>query len=272
MSNEKWQQVKQIFQSALEHAPDEREVFLADACADDAGLRREVEILLESFENADDDSFMQQAAIGEVAEMMVAAENKLEIGQWLDRYKIISLIGKGGMGEVYLAEDKKLDRKVAIKILNEKFSRDGSNLNRFIQEAKAASSLNHPNILVIYEIGQSDDAHFIVSEFIKGKTLHETFKEKSLKLSEVLDISIQIANALCTAHEAHLVHRDIKPENIMVRPDDYVKILDFGLAKLVKQKNKSFLGLADDIANQNQTAKGVILGTVNYMSPEQAKG
>ncbi|MDQ3749317.1 MAG: protein kinase, partial [Acidobacteriota bacterium] len=272
MTGKKWQQVKQIFQSALEHAPDEREVFLADACADDAGLRREVEILLASFENADDDSFMQQAAIGEVAEMMVGVENRLKIGQQFDRYKIISLIGKGGMGEVYLAEDKKLDRQVAVKILNEKFSQDESNLNRFIREAKAASSLNHPNILVIYEIGESDEVHYIVSEFIKGKTLREILKERTLQLSEVLDISVQITNALCTAHEAHLIHRDIKPENIMMRPDGYVKILDFGLAKLIEQKNKSILGLEESTVRQNQTAKGVILGTVNYMSPEQAKG
>ncbi len=181
MTGKKWQQVKQVFQSALEHAPDQREVFLADACADDAGLRREVEILLVSLENADEDHFMQQAPIGEVAEMMVDAESKLEIGQWLDRYKIIALIGAGGMGEVYLAEDKKLDRKVAVKILNEKFSRDESNLNRFIQEAKAASSLNHPNILVIYEIGESDGAHYIVSEFIIRKNRARDFQGKTFE-------------------------------------------------------------------------------------------
>ncbi len=130
------------------------------------------------------------------------------------------------MGEVYLATDTRLDRKVAVKILNEKFSRDESNLRRFIQEAKAASSLNHPNILVIYEIGEADETHYIVSEFIEGKTLREIFKEKSLKLSEVLDIFIQIANELNAAHTAHIVHRDIKPENIIVRPNGYVKILD----------------------------------------------
>jgi tetratricopeptide (TPR) repeat protein len=176
------------------------------------------------------------------------------------------------MGEVYLARDKKLDRKVAVKILNENFSGHESSLNRFIQEAKAASALNHPNILTIYEFGEAEDAHFIVSEFIEGKTVREIFKEKYLELSEVLDVSIQIANALCAAHEAHLVHRDIKPENIMLRPDGYVKILDFGLAKLVERKNKSVLGLDDETAKQNQSAEGVILGTVNYMSPEQAKG
>ncbi len=163
MPNEKWQQVKQIFQSALEHAPDQREVFLADACADDANLRREVEILLTSFENADHDSFMQQAPIGEVADMMVASENKLETGKCFGHYEIIKQIGVGGMGEVYLAEDKKLDRKVAVKILNKKFSRDESNLNRFIREAKAASGLNHPNILVIHEIGEAENANYILT-------------------------------------------------------------------------------------------------------------
>ncbi len=176
------------------------------------------------------------------------------------------------MGEVYLARDKKLDRQVAVKILNENFSGHESNLQRFIQEAKAASALNHPNILVIHEIGESEDLHYIVSEFVKGKTVREIFKEKSLKLSEVLDVSMQIANALCAAHEAHLVHCDIKPENIMIRPDGYVKILDFGLAKLVEQKNKSILGLEDETVKPNQSTEGVILGTVNYMSPEQAKG
>jgi serine/threonine protein kinase len=215
---------------------------------------------------------METPAVAKVADVIEAEQKKLETGKRFGHYEIIEQIGAGGMGEVYLAEDQKLDRRVAVKILNEKFSQDESNLGRFIQEAKAASSLNHPNILVIYEIGESDEAHYIVSEFIKGKTLREIFKAKTLKLSEVLDISIQIAGALCAAHEARLVHRDIKPENVMIRPDGYVKILDFGLAKLVEQKNKSILGLEDETAKQNQTAKGVIMGTVNYMSPEQAKG
>ncbi|HJZ12956.1 MAG TPA: serine/threonine-protein kinase, partial [Acidobacteriota bacterium] len=187
-------------------------------------------------------------------------------------YEIIRQIGIGGMGEVYLAKDKKLDRRVAIKILNEKFSRDESNLKRFVREAKAASALNHPNILVIHEIGESEDAHYIVSEFIEGRTLREVLIQSQMSLGEVLDVSIQIASALSAAHRAHLVHRDIKPENVMVRPDGYVKVLDFGLAKLVEQENKSFLGLEESTVAKGQTAKGVILGTVNYMSPEQAKG
>lgn len=198
--------------------------------------------------------------------------NNLEISSLVGHYRIVEKIGAGGMGEVYLAEDMRLDRKVAVKILNEKIAEHESNLRRFVQEAKAASALNHPNILVIHEIGESDDTHFIVSEFIEGETLREIFKSKTLPLPEVLDISIQIAGALVVAHSAHIIHRDIKPENVIVRPDGFVKILDFGLAKLVEEKNKSLIGLEDETAKQNETAKGLILGTVNYMSPEQAKG
>ena len=193
------------------------------------------------------------------------------MGRSFSHYRIESLLGVGGMGEVYLAEDTKLDRKVAVKILNEKVSQHESNLNRFIQEAKAASALNHPNILVIHEIGESETGHYIVSEFIEGQTLREILNLTQMDLCEVLDVSIQIASALSAAHDAHLVHRDIKPENVMIRPDGYVKVLDFGLAKLVEQENKSFIGL-EDPDDKNQTARGVILGTVNYMSPEQARG
>ena len=197
---------------------------------------------------------------------------KLEAGKRFGYYEIINQIGVGGMGEVYLARDKKLDRKVAIKILNEEFNQDESHLQRFVSEAKAASALNHPNILTIYEFGEAEDARFIVSEYIEGKTLREIIRESRLTLPQILDISIQITGALSAAHKAHLVHRDIKPENIMIRPDGYVKVLDFGLAKLVEQKNKSILSLEEPTVRQNLTAKGVILGTVNYMSPEQAKG
>ncbi|MEP7148785.1 MAG: serine/threonine-protein kinase, partial [Acidobacteriota bacterium] len=269
MTEGNWLKVREIFDSALRRPSEERRKFVLEACGKDKTLLAEVESLLSSHDGAE--SFLETPAVAGVADV-IEAEHKLETGKRFGHYEIIEQIGSGGMGEVYLAKDQKLDRQVAVKILNEKFSKDESNLNRFVREAKAASALNHPNILVIHEIGESDQAHYIVSEFIKGDTLRETLKTKTLGPSEVLDISIQIANALCAAHEARLIHRDIKPENIMIRPDGFVKVLDFGLAKLVEQQNRSVLGLEDSTALQNHTAKGVIMGTVNYMSPEQAKG
>jgi serine/threonine protein kinase len=270
MVDEKWQKMREIFDSALRRQSEERQKFVLEACGNDKTLLTEVESLLSSLDNAD--SFMETPAVAKVADIIEAETKKLERGRCFGHYEIMRQIGAGGMGEVYLATDKKLDRQVAVKILNEKFSRDESNLGRFISEAKAASALNHPNILVIHEIGETDETHYIISEFIKGKTLREILEQSSLKLSEILDISIQVASALSTAHESYLIHCDIKPENIMIRPDGYVKILDFGLAKLVEQKNKSILGLDELTAEQNQTVQGVILGTINYMSPEQAKG
>ncbi|MCA1624000.1 MAG: serine/threonine protein kinase, partial [Acidobacteria bacterium] len=270
MADNNWQKVREIFDSALRRKPEERQNYLVEVCGADKTLLAEVQSLLSSLDSAD--SFMETPAVAKVADVIEAETRKLEQGKCFGHYEIIKQIGTGGMGEVYLAKDKKLGRQVAVKILNEKFNGDEANLQRFTREAKAASALDHPNILVIHEIGESEEAHYIVSEFIKGKTLREILRQTSLKLSEILDISIQIASALATAHEASLVHRDIKPENIMLRPDGYAKVLDFGLAKLVEQKNKSLLGLEDSTVRQNQTAEGVILGTVNYMSPEQAKG
>lgn len=266
MAQAQWQKVKDIFNEAMRQKPNERQQFINQACGDDQTLLMEVESLVSSLGQAE--SFLETPALGEVADSFDES-NTLKEGFSFGHYEIIKQIGTGGMGEVYLAQDKKLDRKVAVKILNEKFSRDESNLQRFIREAKAASSLNHPNILVIHEIGETDEAHYIVSEYIEGQTLREVFKAKDLELKDVLEISMQVANALSAAHHAHLIHRDIKPENIMLRPDGFVKILDFGLAKLVAAQSAGFV--EDSIVKQNDTAKGVIMGTVNYMSPEQAK-
>jgi len=237
MADDSWQKVREVFDSALRRQPEERRRFVHEACGNDKTLLTEVESLLSSLDSAE--NFMETPAVAKVADVIEAETKHLETGRCFGHYEIIKQIGIGGMGEVYLARDKKLNRKVAIKILNEQFNRHETNLQRFISEAKVASVLDHPNILVIHEIGSSDDTHYIVSEFIKGKTLREILKQSSLKLSEILDISVQIANALVVAHEAYLVHRDIKPENIMIRPDGLVKVLDFGLAKLVEGKNKS---------------------------------
>ncbi len=186
------------------------------------------------------------------------------------RYKVVSKIGSGGMGDVFLAEDTELERKVALKILPEKFSVDSEGLNRFKQEAKAASALNHPNIITVYEVGETDGKNFIATEFIEGKTLRERLDSGRISFDEVLSIVTQTAEALSAAHSAGIVHRDIKPENIMIRPDGYVKILDFGLAKLTE--NNVPAEADDQTRKLVKTNPGVVMGTVAYMSPEQARG
>lgn len=192
----------------------------------------------------------------------------LDSNKQIGHYRIQSKIGSGGMGDVYLADDTKLDRKVAIKFLNQKFSKDENLLNRFIQEAKAASALNHPNIITVYEIGETDGTHYMSAEYIDGKTLRQRMKSR-LTFDEIMSISIQTAEALSAAHQAGIVHRDVKPENIMVRPDGYVKVLDFGLAKLTEFSKADG---EEETKKLVKTNPGVVMGTVSYMSPEQARG
>jgi serine/threonine protein kinase/tetratricopeptide (TPR) repeat protein len=193
----------------------------------------------------------------------------------LSHYRIVSKIGAGGMGEVYLAQDTRLDRKVAIKFLHEEFSKDADKLNRFIQEAKAASALNHPNILTVYEIGEVDGKNYIATELIDGKTLREHLShQESLPLNTILKIGVQVAEALSAAHQAGIIHRDIKPENIMLRKDGYAKVLDFGLAKLSEPAAVATRSAGSEDATRVQvnTTPGLVMGTVSYMSPEQARG
>jgi serine/threonine-protein kinase len=188
-------------------------------------------------------------------------------------YRIVSKIGSGGMGEVYLAEDTKLDRKVAIKFLHEEYSRDVDKLGRFIREAKAASALNHPHILTVYEIGDVDDTNYIATEYIEGSTLRDILhKKEPLQLNHILKIGVQVSEALAAAHAAGIVHRDIKPENIMIRKDGYAKVLDFGLAKLSEQKGSDSISTEGETKALVHTNPGVVMGTVWYMSPEQARG
>ncbi|MBA4122955.1 MAG: protein kinase [Acidobacteria bacterium] len=198
--------------------------------------------------------------------MTIAADTKL------GRYKILSLIGAGGMGEVYLAEDTKLERKVALKILPETLAQDEERMRRFIHEAKSASALNHPNIITIYEIGEADNQHFIASEYIEGETLHSKLKAQPINLKPALDIAIQVTSALDAAHRAKIIHRDIKPENVMIRPDGLVKLLDFGIAKLAEKQAEHNSDSEAATAIKANTTPGMIIGTANYMSPEQAKG
>jgi len=263
-----WEHAKQIFVNAIGVAPDERLRFVERECSGNEALYNEVKSLLDSYK---DDSFLETPAVTQLAETLSFDTPELTSEQSFGHFKIIRQLGKGGMGEVYLAEDTKLSRKVAIKVLNKRIGAHADNIERFTREARAASALNHPNILVIHETGEADKAKYIVSEFVDGQTLREFLKGSPISVSTVLDIAIQIASALTAAHGEHIIHRDIKPENMMVRPDGLVKVLDFGLAKLMTG-GPALVGSEGPTQIHNQTAKGMILGTVNYMSPEQAKG
>src|SRR5215471_13008311 len=226
MTPERWQQVNELFHAALAREPSERSAFLDETCLGDLELRREVESLIETHKETS--SFIDAPVFNAGAELL-AKRSDLVPGQRLGRYKIVSLIGSGGMGEVYLAEDSKLGRNVALKLLLTSFTEDENRVSRFAQEARAASALNHPNILTIHEVDEIDGVHFIATEFIEGKTLRQRIEDSALEVTDALHIAAQVASALSAAHRAGIVHRDIKPENIMLRPDGYVKVLDFGL-------------------------------------------
>src|SRR5262245_6776646 len=277
MDAKRWEQIKEIYDRALDLRGDEREGFLAEACAGDDDLRHEVESLLAAHDDAG--TFLQSPAVEVAAREIFANEVSYPapqlIGRELANYRIVSLLGRGGMGEVYLAEDKRLRRKVALKMLPAEFTNDSDRVRRFEREASAASATNHPNIITIYEIGQVDSAHYIVTEFIDGQTLRQRMQNAKLSLNEVVDVAIQVAQALEAAHSAGIVHRDIKPENVMVRRDGLVKVLDFGLAKLTEQQSTSDKGGVDSqaatLAKVN-TDSGTVMGTASYMSPEQARG
>ncbi len=215
MTPERLKKVEEIYHAVLEISPPKREQFLADSCGADVELRREVESLL-SFEN-DFDSLIDSSPKSLVREIFSEKATPNLIGTQINQYKIISLLGEGGMGAVYLARDTKLERKVAIKFLSDKLSKDTNRPSRFFQEAKSASALNHPNIITVYEIGEVDSKPFIVTEFIDGKTLNQHLAQEKLRLGGVLEIATQIVSALTSAHEAGIIHRDIKPDNVMIR-------------------------------------------------------
>jgi len=268
MTPERWQKVKGIFQSALERAPEERSAFLANACSEDESLRKEVESLIASHEK--DGSFIDSPAYQAAAELLVDERAELKTGQTIGSYEITSFISRGGMGEVYLAQDKRLGRKVALKLLPSTVTKDVNRLRRFEQEARAASALNHPNIITIYEIHEANSTLMIATEYVEGETLRQRLGYDTLDLQAALHIAIQIADALAAAHKAGIIHRDIKPENIMIRPDGYVKVLDFGLAKLIEAQSPMLA--AEAPTKRVKTGSGMIMGTVGYMSPEQARG
>src|SRR2546425_120949 len=269
MTRERWKEIERLYQAALEREPDDRAIFLEEACAGDEALRREVESLLAYKTRAE--NFIESPALEAAAEMLADEQAVSAVGQRIGPYQVLSLIGAGGMGEVYLARDSRLGRKVALKLLPKEFTQSSDRVRRFEREARAVSALNHPNILTIHEIGQLEDTHYIATEFIDGETLRRQMARGRVPLREALDVACQVAGALAAAHDAGIVHRDIKPENIMVRPDRLVKVLDLGLAKLTEAQAPSANTEAPTVA-EVKTETGVVMGTVSYMSPEQARG
>ncbi len=272
MKPERWKKIDELVQAALEQREAERTEFINEACAGDDVLRQEVESVLAYHEQAS--RFLESPAIEQAASLIAESQEKLQTGHLLGHYIIIEPLGRGGMGEVYLARDTKLDRKVALKLLPAQFTDDRERLRRFTLEARAASLLNHPNIIIIHEIGQSEGAHFIATEFIDGHTLRDRLARARMTVADALEVAIQAASALAAAHSAGIIHRDIKPENIMLRPDGYVKVLDFGLAKLTEARNEEGATIPQSALSTQHflTEPGTLLGTVNYMSPEQARG
>ncbi len=272
MDGERWQQIKRLYNSALELEPDRREAFLQEACAGDESLRKEIKHLLAQQAEAED--LLGKPAL-EVAARALAQDRKDEpqpnyVGRSLLHYRITEKIGEGGMGVVYKARDTHLDRNVAIKMLPAAAVADPERKRRFIQEAKAASALNHPNIIDIHDINSDAGVDFIVMEHVPGKTLDRRIGRKGLGIGEALKYAVQIADALATAHAAGIVHRDLKPANIMVTETGLVKVLDFGLAKLTQPAQSKVSGTVSSI--KSLTGEGRIIGTVAYMSPEQALG
>jgi serine/threonine protein kinase/Flp pilus assembly protein TadD len=255
---EDWPRIKEIFNHAVSMAPAERAPYIAQACQDDAVMRRYVEQLLDSHDSAP-----------EFLEPVTAASDLTPdslVGRTVGTYRLLGRIGAGGMGEVYEAHDTKLDRHVALKLLSPRFVRDPERLRRFSAEARAASSLNHPHILIIHDFGEMDGRPFMVSELVEGETLRQQLQRGPVALPRAVDIALQVVNALASAHTRGIIHRDIKPENIMVRPDGYVKILDFGIAKLIVPDQ------ADAVNAASATIPGTMIGTPRYMSPEQVRG
>ena len=257
MTPERWQQIQDVLEKALELPPGERSAFLNRACSTDPSLRQEVETLLASSDDVRS-SFLQSSTL----------RVTLRSGTKLGEYEVKSLVGSGGMGEVYRAHDSRLGRDVAIKVLPSFLSSDSERLRRFEQEARAAAASNHPNILAVFQMGTYEGTPYLVSELLEGETLREQIKRGRLSVHKAIDYAVQIARGLAAAHEKGIVHRDLKPENLFVTKDGRVKILDFGLAKLTQQSSSehSALTLAEG------TEAGVVMGTVGYMSPEQVRG
>jgi Tol biopolymer transport system component/serine/threonine protein kinase len=265
---ERFKQIDALLDAVFEKDASERAAFLDAACAGDDELRAEIESLLAAHGRAE--NFIEQPAMEVVARAAAQSAAVTEVGRRVGSYKILSLLGAGGMGEVYLAEDARLNRRVALKLLPAGFTKDPERVRRFEHEARAASALNHPNIVTIHEVGQSEGTHFIATEYVEGRTLRRLIADGEVRNADALNITAQVAEALAAAHAAGIIHRDIKPENIMLRPDGYAKVLDFGIAKLTERASAP--DGVQHLSEAGQTETGAVVGTVAYMSPEQALG
>ena len=268
ITHDRWQRIKEIFNSVQDRPPAERSDFLDAVCGNDPVLRDEVEALLTA--DSGNDDFLSSPAYEFVAGMLAGEANEFSPGQKVGRYEILCFLGAGGMGQIYLAHDEQLGRKIALKLISQEFATDPRRVQRFEQEARAASRLNHPNVCVIHDVGvMEEQRHFIAMEYIQGVTLRDQLARGPFKPLEALQVAIQVGAALSSAHAKGIVHRDIKPENIMLRPDGYVKVVDFGLAKLTESLPEALHSReAETIV---KTEPRTIMGTVKYMSPEQLR-
>src|SRR6185369_14290353 len=267
MTPDRWQHINRLFQEALDHSTSERSAFLDEACAGDEDSRNQVQSLI-SFD-AKAQEFLEVPALEVAARWFAGEPEETLVGTQIGSYKIEARLGAGGMGEVYLAEDTKLDRKVAIKFLPREMEEDELARRRQIREAKAAARLEHPNICGIHEVATQAGHSFIVMQYVEGETVSARMRRRPLRLTESLDVALQVADALSLAHSRGIVHRDIKPQNIMITTRGQVKVLDFGLAKIVVPETPE----QDKHSRDSDLSKpGLVVGTVPYMSPEQAKG
>jgi serine/threonine protein kinase len=273
MDPERWQEIERLYHLARKKDKEARDSFLAQECAGDTSLRTEVESLLASRFEAED--FIEASAM-DVAAKAIAAEhaemNAHLVGRTLLHYWILQILGQGGMGDVFLAEDTNLSRKVAVKLLPNVFSSDTAKMARFEREAKLLASLNHPNIAAIYELEQAEGTRFMVMEWVWGETLEQRLAHGPLSLEEALNIGRQLAEGLAAAHEKGIIHRVLKPANVMIIEGERVKILDFGLSKAIARETQAIKTSLSSSGTSSITQPGVIVGTVAYMSPELAKG
>ena len=273
MDSEKWRKISELFDAALDLPAAERAAFLDRACEGDEEIRLRVEEMLAT--DARSDLLMDRPAyhaVGTLPPTLFTEDGAQSFtGEMIGTYRLIRQLGRGGMGTVYLAYDARLGRQVALKFLPSTFH-SPERVRRLEREARSASALNHPNIITIYDFGHENGRDFIASEFVEGHTLREHIGANDLTLRKILDVTIQVASALGTAHMAGIIHRDIKPENIMLRPDGYVKVLDFGLAKLTENEFESDDESDSEAISVFETRTGAVLGTTNYMSPEQVRG